>query len=178
MNNETDKRRLKPATTEPPRERHHRLPREFYRGQLQVVFTLGISGKESLFADAEVVREFIVLLHSCAKTHNCIVPIYCFMPDHLHVMLQGTADTADLWQAIVAFKQRSGFWLGQRRPEVGWQKDFYDHIVRKNEDLGAQVRYIADNPVRRGLVADWRQYPHTGAIGIQLEEVINSTITL
>ena len=160
------------------REKHHRLSREYYRGQITVAFTLCIADNKPLFRDTEVVHEFIDLLRLSAEKHRCLVPIYCFMPDHLHVMLQGTTDETDLWQAIVQFKQRSGFWLGRRRPGVSWQKDFYDHIIRRDEDLGAQIRYVAGNPVRRGLVADWREYPHTGSIGTHLEAVIGSTITL
>jgi len=180
-NDETNERRLKPATTEPEhrcREKHHRLPREHYRGQITVAFTLCIAGNQPLFRDAEVVAAFITLLRIVSEKHRCLVPIYCFMTDHLHVMFQGTADTSDLWQAIVEFKQRTGFWLGQHRHEARWQKDFYDHIIRKDEDLGAQARYIAGNPMRKGLARDWRDYPHTGAIGIDLETFLNSTITL
>jgi putative transposase len=180
MNPEMNKRRLKPAATGAPplREKHHRLPREFYRGPIAVAFTLCVAGKQPLFQDAEVVSEFITLLRWSTERHRCLVPIYCFMPDHLHVMLQGVANDSDLWQALVEFKQRSGFWLGRNRPGVSWQKDFYDHIIRKDEDLGAQVRYIAGNPVRKGLVRDWRQHLYTGSIGTNLEAVIGSTITL
>jgi putative transposase len=181
MNQEMDKRRLKPAATgspRSPREKHHRLPRESYRGQIAVAFALCFAAKSPLFTNSEVVREFIMLLRLCVEKHRCIVPIYCFMPDHLHVILWGTIDTADLWQAIVEFKQRTGFWLGQHRPGISWQKDFYDHIIRKDEDLGAHVRYIAGNPVRKGLVVDWRQHLHTGSTGTDLEAVIGSTITL
>ena len=76
------------------------------------------------------------------------------------------------------FKQQSGFWLGQQRPAFHWQKDFYDHIIRANEDLGTQIRYIANNPVRKGLVSDWHDYPFTGSIGIDLKAVIEDAITL
>ena len=51
-------------------------------------------------------------------------------------------------------------------------QDFYDHIIRADEDLGAQIRYVADNPVRRGLVKSWQEYPFTGALGIDLATVM------
>jgi putative transposase len=160
------------------REIHHRLPREFYRGDATVVFTACVAAAQPLFTDRSVVETFAALLRSAAESHGCVVVIYCFMPDHLHLMLHGRHKSADTWQAMVEFKQRSGYWLKQHRPGVSWQKDFYDHVVRRDEDLGAQVRYIAANPVRKGLVSDWREYPHIGAIGIDLYAVISSTITL
>ena len=145
---------------------------------MTVAFTACVADARPLFTDGSVVKAFVALLQSAAECNGCIVVIYCFMPEHLHVMLHGQHESADTWQAMVEFKQRSGFWLKQHRPDMIWQKDFYDHVIRRDEDLGAQVRYIAGNPVRRGLVKDWREYPHTGAIGIDLDAVISSTITL
>jgi len=162
----------------PIREKLHRLPRESYRGDATVAYTVCVAEAHPLFADDSVVAAFVALLRLAAERHGCIVVIYCFMPEHLHVMLHGRRESADTWQALVEFKQQGGYWLRQHRPGVIWQKDFYDHIVRREEDLGAQVRYIAANPVRKGLVSDWREYPHTGAIGIDLQAVISSTITL
>ena len=137
-----------------------------------------IASRDPLFTDEGVVEAFVSLLRASAERHGCVVLIYCFMPEHLHVMLRGQCESADAWQAMSEFKQRSGFWLKQHRHGVMWQKDFYDHVIRRTEDLGAQVRYVAGNPVRRGLTKDWREYPHTGSIGIDLDAVIDSTITL
>jgi REP element-mobilizing transposase RayT len=84
------------------------------------------------------------------------------MPDHLHVILAGRADDADAWRAMVDFKQQTGFWLAGNRPSIEWQKDFYDHVIRSDESLDVQVRYVIENPVRAGLVADWTAYTRTG----------------
>jgi hypothetical protein len=100
------------------------------------------------------------------------------MPDHAHVILQGQDDSADAWQTMVDFKQLTGFWLGRNRSQDAWQKNFYDHIIRINEDLGAQIRYIANNPVRWELVKIWSDYPFTGAIGLDLLEVMIDASTL
>jgi REP element-mobilizing transposase RayT len=98
------------------------------------------------------------------------------MPDHQHLIVSGTGDDADLWKTIVAYKQKTGFWLYKNKPSIKWQKDFYDHIIRSDENLAVQIRYILDNPVRKGLVGSWQEYPHKGAVGCSLEEVLNGTI--
>jgi putative transposase len=178
MNEDTDIGRLKPAATGVRREKHHRLPREHYRGVVNVAFTLCVAGKVGLFTDSKVVSAFVQLLTISVKKHDCVVPIYCFMPDHVHMLLSGQNESSDTWAAVVRFKQQTGFWLGKHRQEVRWQKDFFDHIVRRDEDLGTQVRYIAGNPVRRGLAEDWREYPFTGSVGVDLNAIVGSTITL
>jgi len=60
------------------------------------------------------------------------------------------------------FKQLTSFRYKQANGIERWQKSYFDHVVRKDEDLARQAFYIADNPVRKGLVEDWRDYPLTG----------------
>jgi len=114
-----------------------------------------------------------MVLTSTSARFACTVPIYCFMPDHLHLLLRGMGDEADAWAAMASFKQRTGFWIASNRPAFWWQKDYWDHIVRPHEDVRGLLRYIAENPVRRGLVAQWRDYPFTGSIGYELSALVD-----
>jgi REP element-mobilizing transposase RayT len=82
------------------------------------------------------------------------------MPDHLHMMVEGGASNADLWSLVVKFKQRTGWFFTRNKVKGRWQKDFYDHILRDEDDLENQARYILNNPVRSGLVDHWLEYPH------------------
>lgn len=53
-----------------------------------------------------------------------------------------------------------------------WQKDFYDHIHRKEEDLKKHIIYILDNSARRGLVVNWDEYFFKGSLDFDLKEII------
>ena len=158
------------------REKKHRLDRELYRGIVSVSFTLCVQDKKAVFIDPAIVRSFIDILARITEPTSCIAPVYCFMPDHLHVLLRGTSCDSDLWKTLVAYKQRTGFWLTTNRPAIKWQKDFYDHVIRDHESLGVQVRYILDNPVRKGLADCWQDYPHKGSIGCTLEDVLSGVM--
>lgn len=96
------------------------------------------------------------------------------MPDHQHLLVAGTADNSDILKAVIAYKQKTGYWLSTNRPEIQWQKDFYDHIIRSDENISVQARYILDNPIRKGLAHYWKDYPNKGSIGCDLEDVVNS----
>jgi len=163
------------------KEKRHRLPKEFYRGEISVAFTLCIKNDVASDIDVasgfslseiEIVNTFTEILASIIEKAGCIVPVYCFMPDHQHLMVTGTRGDSDIWKVIVSYKQRTGFWMSKNKPEIRWQKDFYDHIIRINSDVGAQVRYILDNPVRKGLASSWEDYPFKGAIGCKLEDIL------
>lgn len=159
----------------PIREKKHRLPRPAYRSEVLVAFTACTARRTSGLAATSVVKRCVAFMADAAERHHCTVPIYCFMPDHLHVMLWGQSAEADAWRSMVRFKQRSGYWLSQSGQSVRWQKDFYDRVLRPHEDWRRHVRYIAANPVRAGLVERWDRYPFTGAIGHDLEAIVQGT---
>lgn len=105
------------------------------------------------------------------------------MPDHVHVLVEGESQTADLKKLVAVFKQKSGFWFRQmRRKEATteenesnnveqgfslarlrgdelWQINYYEHVLRSDEATEKVARYILENPVRKGLAADFRNYP-------------------
>ena len=75
------------------------------------------------------------------------------MPDHLH--------------AIISFPREPGMkaiitnWKKYPARSVGipWQRDFFDHRLRKHQEEIEKVSYILMNPVRKGLcerAVDWR----------------------
>ncbi len=75
---------------------------------------------------------------------------------------------------IQKYKQKTGYWLARNQKDFTWQKDFFDHIIRKEEGLVNVAKYILENPVRKGLVAHWQEYPYKGSIGCQLDDIPES----
>ena len=58
--------------------------------------------------------------------------------------------------------------LEPRLKPHGWQHQAHDHVLRDEERhrnaFGATCAYIAENPVRAGLVAEAAAWPYTGCI--------------
>ena len=208
------------------KEKRHRLPREFYLGEISVAFTLclkpnvptgfslkpnvntgfslkqnvntgfslkqnvntgfslkqnvntGFSLKPNVAAgfslrEPDIVSIFAGILASVVADNGCIVPVYCFMPDHQHLIITGKQRDADIWKAIISYKQKTGFWMSENKSVIRWQKDFYDHVLRTSEDMAIHMKYIVDNPVRKGLVSFWAEYPFKGSIGCNLGDYLN-----
>ncbi len=156
----------------PVRARKHRLPDVAYRGIKTVAFTAAVHERKRLFVDDVVVNAMVEILTVETHVSGCLVPIYCFMPDHLHVCVTGQHDSADVKRAMDSFKHHSGTWLSARRPEFRWQDQYWDRIIRKTEDWKAHVAYTFCNPLRAGLTTDAWDYPFTGSIGYDLREII------
>jgi len=90
---------------------------------------------------------------------------YCLMPDHLHIVISPFADSGTVSKVMQEFK---GFTtrVSWEYGIIGklWQKSFYDHIARKDEDLIAICDYILSNPVRKGLFKDPRDWKYSGLL--------------
>ncbi len=88
------------------------------------------------------------------------VLVACGMPDHLHLMLDLDGQGQPLWQYVNVWK---GLWtrrlaLPEERPF--WQRTFHDHWIRHGEAQECAL-YVIANPVRRGLVSEWQDWPWT-----------------
>lgn len=143
----------------PIRERRHRLARDAYRGQVAAVFHACLAGRRAAFADGRVVAAARDMLLEAAERNGCLVLAYCFMPDHVHVIMRGLGEESDLWKAMVRFKRMSGPWL-RREVGVRWQKDFYDNVLVP-EVVEKEIEYVLLNPVQEGLVRDWWDHPYS-----------------
>ena len=82
----------------------------------------------------------------------------CVMDDHVHFLLTPIGE--NLINLIGRWKSYTTH-LIKLRERIGklWQRSFYDHGVRKNEDLIKVAEYIVSNPVRKGFARSWREYP-------------------
>lgn len=110
------------------------------------------------------------LLHGCAR-YQVACPVYCLMPDHVHLLIHGWSARADQLRFIRFFRRYTAPWLkagDSPSRTLAWQKQAYDHVLRSQESdryaFEALAHYILENPVRAGLVEsrfDWR---YSGAV--------------
>ena len=160
-------RRLQPA-----KEKKHRLYLDCYEGRVRATFTLCVERRKVLFIEKLIVNKFLEYLSEAKNNYDCKNLVYIFMPEHLHLVLEGNSEKANLWKTVVLFKQKTGFWLLKNRKGIKWQKDFYDHIHRKDEELRKHISYILNNSVRKELIDNWEDYPFKGSLDFDLEEII------
>jgi len=88
---------------------------------------------------------------------------YCFMPDHVHLLLC-PEEGKDPMKFVQRYKGKTtrAYWKVSRQAKL-WQRGFYDHILRGEEDVRQVVLYILENPVRKGMVASFKDYPFSGS---------------
>ena len=93
------------------------------------------------------------------------------MPDHLHLILIG-GENSNLITCLKIFKQITGYYFRQNYKKALWQKSFYERVIRKQESLKDTAYYVFNNPVRKGMVKDFRKYPFLGSFLIDVRELV------
>lgn len=136
-----------------------RLPRACYMGQRQYFLTFLTKSRRPYFREASMVRCCRTqILRAGNKTGFAdIASVY--MPDHLHMVIEGTRAESDMWVFVKLAKQLSAY---EAKVEFGirvWEKGLHDRIIREAEDLGRYIEYIRENPVKAGLARTPEEYP-------------------
>src|SRR4029453_16029983 len=86
---------------------------------------------------------------------------YCviMMPDHIHLV----SAPLDRDLSVAAFLKWLKRWFNEsydERREWGWHAGGFDRLLRTSESIHEKWNYIRENPVRAGLVAQWKHWPH------------------
>jgi putative transposase len=175
-----------PAASLPPwlsTRKRNRLDLEVYRQPGRFFVTINTEGRRSWLTESAVAKHCIEELGAACARYDFDLLAYCVMPDHMHVLVSGEGGS-DLIGLVHRFKQQTGYWFRNRAAAGGlkasptlpsdrpplWQKSFYDHVLRQDEDVGDVIRYILENPVRAGLVREAREYPFVwSAYGVPAE---------
>ncbi|PIS46291.1 MAG: hypothetical protein COT22_00815 [Ignavibacteria bacterium CG08_land_8_20_14_0_20_37_9] len=163
--------------------RKHRLSEDSYIGEKIYFITIDLYAE--YFRNEELI--FIVknILDATLKKYNIINLLTTFMYNHIHFILQGMNEKSNIKKCIKTFKSlvtlnadiKSAItkdtvfanfnWRGF------WHKDFYDHIVRNKKSLSKIIRYVLENPVRKGYVKNYIAWRYSFSDKFDLKDFAN-----
>jgi putative transposase len=145
-------------------DRPPRLPSFSYIGRHRYSLTFCVHNRRQVFADDRLVTLMLEQISRAAHDLGFAILAYCFMPDHLHLLVEAQTDDANLVKFAHALKQRTGFAYLRTSPHILWQKGYFDHVLRDDELTEVVARYILENPVRGGLCKVPREYKYSGSL--------------
>jgi REP element-mobilizing transposase RayT len=100
---------------------------------------------------------FNAFKNAAARLREWRVLAAILMPDLLHTVVAPRERTALLGNFSGALKR----WMRQELNAAWqWQPGCFDRLLRSGESLHEKWLYIQENPVRAGLVRDWRDWPY------------------
>ena len=141
-----------------------RLPQEFYQGDAVVHWTLPISQRRQGWLDEAFHAAFReTILHAAAREGLCC-PVYCLMPDHLHLVWMGLRLDSNQRNGMAFLRTH----LQPRLAPAKFQHQAHDHVLKEEErrrQVFARVcNYILENPLRAELVKSPGEWPFSGAV--------------
>ena len=163
--NETERVRRRDgalASSAYPQRRRPRLPAFGYVGCYAYHVILTTSGRAAHFGSSAFARASAGRLRQVADRLSFRLLAYCFMPDHVHALVLGRDDSANLLTFVQRFKQVSAYRYKRLMMRQLWQRSYFEHVLRHEDDARQIAAYIWENRVRAGLAADRDAYPFSG----------------
>jgi putative transposase len=158
--------------------RHKSRPRldlSSYQGYNCFHIILRTAHNRSVFGNDWNYKKMLEILRYTSSKHNYLVLTYCFMPNHLHLLMLSEKES-DLLDFVKLVKQMSGYYYKQKAGRKLWQASFYDRNLRLVEDRPSVAKYILNNPVRWRLCVNASEYKYSGSFLCSIEDLISSCI--
>jgi putative transposase len=145
-----------------------------YLGVHQYFLTFCTHRRIHIFVREDSVALVRTQIERAASEQRFALLAYCFMPDHVHLPVDGQADDSDCRAFIARAKQYAGFYYRSTWGGTLWQRYGYEHVLRNEEAAISVARYIFENPIRAGLVERVDQYSFSGSSTYTIEELMEA----
>lgn len=141
-----------------------RLPREHYQGDAVIHWTLTMFDRaRGWLTDDFHLRFRELLLHTAAR-EGLLCPVYCLMPDHMHLVWMGLRRDTDQRNGMAFLRTH----LKPLLKPAKLQMQAQDHVLRPEQrKRGAFAKvcfYVAANPIRAELVKPEEEWKFTGCV--------------
>jgi putative transposase len=133
-------------------------------------FTVVIYERKRILCTPENVELLRQVVRDVMRNHPFKIEAFVLLPDHLHTIWTLPEDDHDFstrWRLIKSsfsrgcrdeFKSSRTVSRRKKHEQAIWQRRFWEHRIRDEEDSSHHVEYIHYNPVRHGLAVapkDW-----------------------
>lgn len=127
-----------------------------------------IDDRRTGWLEGKFYYKFREILTHVAFRDRIACPIFCLMPDHIHMLWCGLAESTDQRVAMKRLRLNANDCL--KRIDHRFQRQPYDHVLREKElekeAIEGVCDYIARNPERKGLVLndEYASYSYTSCL--------------
>ncbi|PWU11150.1 MAG: hypothetical protein C5B50_23880 [Verrucomicrobia bacterium] len=140
-----------------------RLPREYYQGDSVVHWTLTVFDRKRGWLSELFHSRFRELILHTASREGLFCPVYCLMPDHLHLIWMGLRLDTDQLNGMAFLRTH----LEPTLAPAKFQPQPHDRVLRaeqrRRNAFAETCRYVLGNPVRARLVAKPEAWKFSGA---------------
>ena len=142
----------------------HRPFVERHNEQVIVFLTVCSKDRKPIFSSADSAERIV---SAWREAKSWLVGRYVIMPDHIHAFCApGIFPREPLKQWIRYWKNLASRKWPRPDEHPIWQRDFWDTQLRREENYHEKWAYVAQNPVRGGLVGESEEWPFQGELNV------------
>ncbi len=121
--------------------------------------TTTVKGRKPLFLEQKNAKILINIIYKQRLRKRFYLLRFVVMPEHLHLMLvpSGNNTISFIMQEIKKGSARLINANGRIKGKV-WMDEYYESVIRGERDFIMRMQYMANNPVKRGLVEKAEDY--------------------
>lgn len=136
-----------------------RMARIFIENSCNHIITRG-NQKRAVFNNNGDFEKYTILLHKYKLKYDCFIYGYCFMPNHIHLVLESPLGLKAMSSFMHCVNQSYAMSFNIKYEKVGhlWQNRYKNFVVSKDDYLYNLIAYIEYNPVRARIVSSPGDY--------------------
>jgi putative transposase len=154
--------------------RRPRLNAALYIGFQRYFLTFCTAQRREEFVAPEPVDLVLQQILQSGRELGMDVIAYTFMRDHVHLLVEALGDATNAAAFVHRSKQRSGYAFSRKYHRRLWQPSYFDRVLRDDDSVIAVVRYIVENPIRRGYVKSADEYPFSGSDRYTMDQIMEA----
>ncbi len=128
-------------------------------------FTVVTHGRQPVLTETPVLARLKEAFQRVKGSQPFDIEAIVVLPDHLHCLWrlpEGDGDFSSRWRLIKRHVS-AGVPVGvnERGEKAVWQRRYWEHLIRDEEDWRRHMDYIHYNPVKHGYVTSPAEWPHS-----------------
>lgn len=141
-------------------------------------FTVVTYERQRFLCEPDSINTLWSVIDKVRTAYPFHIDAWVLLPDHLHciwTLPDNDSDYSKRWGLIKRGFTKKYYLTGRqkknpihisdsrkkRRESHYWQRQFWEHVIRDQNDFNRHCDYIHYNPVKHGLVDEPRQWPHS-----------------
>ncbi len=138
-------------------------------------FTLVTYQRKKIITSNQAIELLDLAISRVRTYHPFSIDAFCILPDHIHFIWTMNENDFDYSMRIGQLKRYFSRMYSDhfevnsnlcdsriKRGETAiWQRRFWEHTIRDNDDLSRHIEYIHFNPVKHGLVESAKDWPYS-----------------
>ena len=117
--------------------------------------------REKVFSNHKNARLAAKAIYSKKLWPDAKCLAWVLMPDHIHLLIElGEIEPLSLVVQRIKSLIAVAINTDRNKRQPVWQRGYYDHAIRTDEDVLMAAQYLVNNPIRAGLAVTIGDYPY------------------